>query len=95
MIWNYSVEETKQVKFKEAYGKGGYWFKFFEPCTEYMGTELIKNTTESSYMLIDKWTSKRDYEGFIKTHQLEYDSLNDNSKDLFDEETLIGAYESI
>ena len=95
MIWKYTVDKTKQKHFEEEYSRSGTWFKFFEPCDDYMGHELIRNTDDSSYVLIDKWMSKKDYEGFLKSNQLEYDDINGRSKELYDEEIQIGSYESI
>ena len=95
IIWNYTVDKSKQEKFEEEYSRGGTWFKFFEPCDDYMGHELIKNINGSSYVLIDKWMSKKDYEGFLKSNQAEYDDLNNRSKELYEEETQIGSYVGI
>ncbi len=95
IIWNYTVNKTNQKAFEEEYSRTGSWFKFFEPCNDYMGHELIKNTNGTSYLLIDKWMSKADYEGFVKSHQVEYDNLNSRAKELYDEEMQIGTYDVI
>jgi len=95
IIWSYTVDKSKQTRFEEEYNRGGSWFKFFEPCGDYMGHELIKNTDGFSYVLIDKWMTQKDYEGFVKANQLAYDDLNNRSKELYDEEEQIGFYESI
>ena len=95
IIWKYTVDKAKQPKFEEEYNRSGSWFKFFEPCSDYMGHELIKSTEEESYILIDKWMSKQDYETFLTSNQLEYDDLNNRSQDLYDAEKLIGLFNSI
>ncbi len=95
IVWSYKVSEANQSKFEEEYNRSGAWFKLFEPCGEYMGHELIKHTTDNSYLLIDKWMSKSTYDNFLKSHQLEYDDLNNRCKELYDEEVAVGTYDTL
>ncbi len=95
MIWSYSVDKPKQKSFEEEYSRSGSWFKFFEPCNDYLGHDLIKNIDGKSYVVIDKWMSKQSQESFVASHQIEYNDLNVRSKELYDAETSIGSYESI
>ncbi|MCP4459110.1 MAG: hypothetical protein GY816_13970 [Cytophagales bacterium] len=95
IIWKYTVDNTKQQKFEEEYDRNGSWFKFFEPCNDYMGHDLLKNMDGETYLLIDKWMSKNDYENFLKSNQLEYDAINNRSKELYDLEEQIGLFNSI
>ncbi len=92
LVWEYEVDEANQAKFEEAYSRAGAWFKLFEPCGDFLGHELIKNTTGKSYVLIDKWMDKKSYESFVKSVQLEYDHLNEISKALYSSEKQIGTY---
>ena len=34
--WKYTVT-SDQSKFEEVYGRNGKWFKFFEPCEDFLG----------------------------------------------------------
>ena len=95
IVWNYKVSKAGQAKFEEHYGRSGEWFKLFEPCHDYLGHELIKNTNGEGYVLIDKWMSKQTYDGFVSSNQLFYDDLNKRSKELYSEEILIGTFETL
>ncbi len=95
ILWKYEVDKGKQKEFETEYGRSGSWFKFFEPCDDYLGHDLLKNTSENSYMLIDRWISKADYEGFLKSNKAEYDQINDKFKDLYTSESQIGTFDII
>jgi heme-degrading monooxygenase HmoA len=95
IVWNYTVEKAKQPEFEKEYSRGGTWFKFFEPCDDYLGHELIRSEDGQTYMLIDKWMSKDDYEGFLKGHQLEYDALNAKFAGLYQSEIKVGTFEAV
>ncbi len=92
LVWEYEVEEAQQAKFEGEYGRSGAWFKLFEPCGDFLGHELIKSTSGTSYILIDKWMDQNSHERFVKSVQLEYDHLNNTSKALYSSEKLIGRY---
>jgi len=95
VVWQYKVDAANQAKFEEMYSRQGPWFKLFEPCDEYLGHELIKNMNEDSYLLIDKWMDKSDFETFYKSKQLEYDALNEETRALYSEETKLGDYQTL
>lgn len=95
LVWEYEVNKPAQGKFEEAYSRTGEWFKFFEPCDDFLGHELVKNTKDESYILIDKWMDKKAYESFLKSNQLEYESLNESSRPLYDSEKLVGTYQTL
>jgi len=91
IAWKYTVTSNNS-KFEEEYGRTGSWFKLFEPCEDYLGHELMKSDDGKTYLLTDKWMSKEDYEGFISSHQAEYDALNEKCKELYDEEVSVGTF---
>ena len=91
-VWNYTVESSKQGKFEEEYGRTGSWFKFFETCEDFLGLELMKNSNGKSYIVIDKWMSKEDYEDYISENQAVNDDLKEKSKELYSEEENVGEF---
>jgi heme-degrading monooxygenase HmoA len=95
LVWSYEVDSSKQAKFEEEYSRNGPWFKFYEPCRDYLGHELIRNMQSSNYLLIDKWMNKEAYEHFVKSNLLEYDALNRQSRDLYENEVQLGSYMAI
>ncbi|MEQ9465893.1 MAG: hypothetical protein RLN88_00695 [Ekhidna sp.] len=92
LAWKYKVS-SNQSKFEEEYGRNGSWFKFFETCEDYLGHELMKSADGKSYILVDKWMSKADYEDFLDEHKAEYDQLNEKNKGLYDEEEALGEFD--
>lgn len=89
------MESSKNADFEKEYGRNGSWFKFFEPCDDYLGHDLLKNTDGASYTLIDRWISKEDYENFLKSNKADYDQLNDKCKEIYSSETQIGTFDLI
>lgn len=92
ILWKYEVDASKQADFEKEYGREGSWFKFFEPCDDYFGHDLLKNTDGKSYNLLDRWMSKEDYDSFLKSNQAEYDQLNEKFKALYTSETQLGTF---
>lgn len=95
ILWNYEVEASKQAEFEKEYGRNGGWFKFFEECDDYLGHDLLKNTSGNSYTLIDRWISKKEYDSFLKANKAEYDQLNEKFGSLYTSETQAGTFELI
>lgn len=91
IAWKYTVS-SNHSKFEEEYGRTGSWFKFFEPCEDYLGHELMKEADGKTYLLTDKWMSKEDYESFLSANKADYDALNEKSKGLYDAEESIGTF---
>ena len=95
IAWKYDVEKSKSKAFEEHYARGGVWFRFFEPCDDYLGHDLMQNIEDGSYLIIDKWMGKSEYDSFLKINQAEYEALNAQTADLYDQETHIGSYETL
>ncbi len=93
--WKYTVL-SNQAKFEEVYGRNGQWFKFFEPCDDFLGQDLMKGADdETTYMVLDKWMSEEDYEAYIAANQAEYELLESQTRELFEEEISLGSYSII
>ena len=95
IVWEYRVDKSKQAAFEANYSRAGAWFKFFEPCDDFLGHDFIKHTDESSYLIIDKWMDKDGYEAFLSSNKADYQRLNDQSVDLYESERMIGTYDTL
>lgn len=93
MVWKYQAETSKVSEFEKEYSRHGTWFQLFEACDDFLGLELIKNTEDGSYLVIDKWISKNGYEEFINGNKQEVDRLNEICKSLYSSEVLLGGYD--
>ncbi len=92
IAWKYKVS-SNQSQFEAEYGRNGSWFKFFESCEDYLGQELLKHSDGQTYILLDKWMSKADYQDFLDENKAEYDELNEKSKSLYDQEEEMGEFD--
>lgn len=95
IIWSYRIDQGKQAQFEKEYSRNGTWFKFFEECDDYLGTELIKNNDDGSYLLIDKWISKETYDRFVSDNSPKYNELNDHLQNLYAIESRVGEYTTL
>ena len=95
LIWEYEVEPANESEFKEYYSRSGPWFKFFEPCDDYLGHDLLESDEGGSFIIIDKWMGKEEYSEFMRVNQAEYERLNTDSSSLDGTERLIGAYHAL
>ena len=89
--WKYTVS-SDHTTFEEVYGRNGVWFKFFEPCDDFLGQELMKGADGNSYIVLDKWISEADYQDFLTSNQTEYEAIQTQTRELYDEELPLGNY---
>ncbi|SNT13252.1 hypothetical protein SAMN05421640_2429 [Ekhidna lutea] len=92
LVWKYKLS-SNQAKFEEEYGRNGGWFKLFESCEDYLGSDLLKSSDGKTFIVVDKWMSKADYQDFLDENKAEYDQLNEKSKALYDEEEQMGEFD--
>ena len=95
IVWEYQVAKESESRFEEQYSRKGAWFKLFEPCDDFLGHDLLKNSDNSTYLVIDKWIGKAEYNAFIYSVKPLYDALNAESHSMYSEEKQLGAYETL
>ncbi|MEQ8582426.1 MAG: hypothetical protein RIC30_02290 [Marinoscillum sp.] len=95
LIWSYECKPETAAEFEKEYAQNGAWFKFFEPCDDFLGQDLAKNIETGHYILTDKWISRASYEGHIAENKAEYDRLCEQFKALYEKEVLIGRFETV
>lgn len=84
---------SDHTKFEDAHGRNGMWFKFYEACDDFLGYELMKGSDGKTYLILEKWISEEDYQGFIATNKTEFQNLEIQSRDFYDEEISLGSYD--
>ena len=95
IVWEYKIDKSKRSEFEAYYSRSGAWFKFFEPCDDFLGHDFIRHTEEPTYLIIDKWMGKKEYEAFLSSRKMEYEALNSESANLYEAEKMIGTYETL
>ena len=65
----------------------------FRSSSEYLGTELLRDTYNSgSYLTVDRWASEDAFRSFRKENDAAYEALDRTCDALTSRETRIGAY---
>ena len=96
LVWRYRPWPDKVEEFERTYGADGAWADFFRRSTDFLGTELYRDTeVEGHYLVVDRWRSAGGQNYFMETFGSEYATLSAETAELHMEETRVGAYELV
>jgi heme-degrading monooxygenase HmoA len=95
IVWIFHVKPAKQRIFRRIYGLRGDWARLFAKDQNYMGTELLRHSTNTRcYLTVDRWASRAAYHNFKKQHRKEFVALDARCKALTVREIKIGEFSS-
>lgn len=92
LIWRYEVLEEARPAFEKTYGPTGAWAQLFARGDGFAGTELFK-ADDGSYLTLDVWRSRADYDRFMAEHSADYEALDRSTERWTASEHRIGEYE--
>ena len=96
VLWRFRPAVGKEDEFELAYGPFGKWAQLFRHDHGYLGTELLQRSEDSrEYLTLDRWASRTTYEAFRAHWSGEYRRLDRLLEELTEEETLLGAFETL
>jgi heme-degrading monooxygenase HmoA len=94
VVWSYRVAPGRDAEFERLYGADGAWAQLFRRSTDYLGTDLYRDTRQPDrYLTVDRWTSRAAYEAFLQAARADYAALDARGDALTVEETRLGALE--
>jgi heme-degrading monooxygenase HmoA len=94
IVWEFEPRAGKEREFEQAYGSHGEWAKLFANSAGYRGTELLKSTSDRTYITIDRWTSAAAFAAFQQQWRATYAALDRQMESLTESEKRIGEYET-
>ncbi|MBI5215603.1 MAG: hypothetical protein HY960_07595 [Ignavibacteriae bacterium] len=95
IIWKFTIEQSNKEEFEQHYGPNGSWAELFRKSPSYIGTMLLRDTSNVSiYLTIDMWRSEKDFEEFKSRFYDEYSALDKKMERLTIKEELVGRYEA-
>ena len=92
LIWRFEVLEEARPAFEATYAPTGAWAQLFARSDGFKGTELFK-AEDGSYLTLDVWGSKADFEAFLAEHGADYEALDRSTESWTASEHRIGEYE--
>ena len=93
VVWHFEIAEEKIAAFEAAYGPEGSWANLFRISSDYLGTELLRDSyIAGSYLTIDRWQSEEAFRSFRKDNDAAYERLDRECDALTSRETRIGAF---
>jgi heme-degrading monooxygenase HmoA len=94
IFYRYRVHPTQARAFEHAYGPTGPWANLFARHPGFRRTRLFRHRDDrATYVTVDVWESKSDYEAFLQHHRDEYRRLDQQLALLKMDEQLLGFYE--
>jgi heme-degrading monooxygenase HmoA len=95
IVWIFHVKPAKRRVFQRVYGPDGDWAQLFAKDRNYIGSELLRDSTNTRcYLTIDRWTSRAAYHNFKKEHRKEFVALDKRCETLTVREVKIGEFSS-
>lgn len=93
IIWRFRAKPSKAEDFRRVYSWKGNWAKLFGRSSEYQGTLLLQDTADPFlFVVIDRWAAKDSFTRFRQEFGPDYEHLDQQCRDLTEEETLIGFF---
>ncbi|HEX2994354.1 MAG TPA: antibiotic biosynthesis monooxygenase [Anaerolineales bacterium] len=96
ILWEYLVKAEHITEFEEIYAAKGTWEQLFQKHSDYLGTELLRDTSyPQRYITIDRWGSAEAYNSFQREWQEEYKELDARCEGLTEREAFLGTFLSV
>ena len=92
LIWRYEVKDEARAAFETTYGPTGAWAQLFARAEGFRGTELFR-ADDGSYLSLDVWGSREDFDAFIAAHGAESAALDRSTESWTLSEHRIGEYD--
>jgi heme-degrading monooxygenase HmoA len=92
IIWRYEVLDEARPAFEATYGPTGAWARLFARAEGFAGTELLK-AEDGSYLTLDVWRTRADFDAFLVAHRTDYDALDRSTESWTSCEHRLGEYE--
>ncbi len=93
-IWEFRVSLSKLDEFVSAYEANGLWSRLFRKAPDYIRTELLRDSRETTrFFAIDYWVDRKAYEQFKHEFRVEFQSLDQACEAYTESEKHIGDFE--
>jgi heme-degrading monooxygenase HmoA len=92
ILWRFEVVPARRAEFEAAYGPTGDWARLFARSGGFRGTELLR-AADGSYVTMDVWRAKADFDAFLAEHRADYDALDRSTEAWTQAEHRLGEYE--
>jgi heme-degrading monooxygenase HmoA len=92
ILWRFEVLDAHRAQFEAAYGPTGDWARLFARSGGFRGTELMR-AEDGSYLTLDVWRAKADFDAFLAEHRADYDALDADTQSWTRAEHRLGDYQ--
>jgi heme-degrading monooxygenase HmoA len=96
IVWEFRPRPGRERDFEIAYGQKGDWSILFARGRGYLGTELFRDSMDSTrYLTLDRWVSRKAFETFRRLHSREYEVLDRRLEELTSHEAALGWFDMV
>jgi heme-degrading monooxygenase HmoA len=93
ILWEFTVRNELIKEFVLAYGSDGEWAKLFRNATGYLGTELLRSSSDhNTFLTFDRWEDAGCFERFQDRFGAEYKKLDAQLEELTLTEKKLGTF---
>ena len=92
IVWRYRVSASSADAFERAYGPRGDWARLFARAQGYIGTELLRIDGGDTYLTIDRWAGRSEFDDAKRMLHDDYDALDRRCEAYTLEETSLGVF---
>jgi heme-degrading monooxygenase HmoA len=93
VVFEYEIDPAGAEAFEAAYDGEGEWARYFGGADGYLGTELLRGA-DGRYLVIDRWRSEADYDGFLAANAREYAARSQATETLWRGERALGRFDA-
>ena len=91
LVWRYEVKEEARPAFEATYAPTGAWAQLFARAEGFR--HRIVPAEDGSYLTLDVWRSRADFDAFLAAHRADYEALDRSTEGWTAHEHRIGEYE--
>jgi heme-degrading monooxygenase HmoA len=94
--WEFQVRLRDRPAFLRQYGPAGEWERLFDRAAGYLGTTLLRDSTEPGrFVTLDAWVDEAAWRAFQAQFSREYHALDEVCARLTICERPLGCFESV
>ncbi len=94
IIWEFRIRAGAVRDFEREYGAEGDWVGLFSEATDFVGTELVRDSKDPlRYVTLDYWKSHDAYDRFRRENTDRYEEIDTKCQGLTESEVEIGRFE--
>ena len=95
VVWEFDVPDARRDEFERTYGPAGPWHDLFSTGDGYLGTELLRASSGSGYLTVDRWDHRNSFDAFMSARTHDYRASDQRLGGIAVAERRIGDFDTV